>query len=280
MKIDPAVHERFVEEFGLNMLNTLTSKEHRLTAHKRRIYVFDERGGVCGGSGDSVEGYQNLTTGVFYSHQRKIVGVRYRCKPNDLTMPALGAFHTHPALFSTNIRQVRRRIDRLLWMSEMDRLAFIKQNELYGFQWHFIGTIDIGCFHIDDVKDGSLQPREIIRYPNLPEVIDRLGPQIEFYDRILQSQAKLTRGVDKSILEQVFHRTTGVKGALEDILSSAGLDIPATAQKVAIECQLMGLSSRQIGSILKRVPQVDEEVRSGFQLRIEEAYKKLSALVP
>jgi hypothetical protein len=194
-------------------------------------------------------------------------------------MPALGAFHTHPALFSTNIRQVRRRIDRLLWMSEMDRLAFIKQNELYGFEWHFIGTIDIGCFHIDDVRDGSLQPREIIRYPNLPEVIDRLGPQIEFYDRILQSQAKLTRAVDKSILEQVFHRTTGIKGPLEEILTSA-LDINATAQKVAIECQLLGLSSRQIASILKRVPQVNEEVRTGFQERIEAAYKRLSSLTP
>ncbi|MBU6427990.1 MAG: hypothetical protein KGR26_03185, partial [Cyanobacteria bacterium REEB65] len=145
MQIEAAVHEQFVRELGLNMLNTLTTKEHRTTAHKRRIFVFDERGGVFGGSEERVEGYQNLTTGVFYSRRRQVVGVRYRCRPNDLQSPDIGAFHTHPALYDSSVRKVRSRIDRMLWLSEMDCKAFLKQHELYGFEWHFVGSIDIGC---------------------------------------------------------------------------------------------------------------------------------------
>jgi hypothetical protein len=78
--IDATVHERFVREFGINMLNTLQSKEHRLTAHKRRIFVLDERGGIFGGADGTIQAYQNLTTGVFYSRRRQVVGVR--CRPD------------------------------------------------------------------------------------------------------------------------------------------------------------------------------------------------------
>ncbi|MGE5707078.1 MAG: hypothetical protein ACM3YO_02000 [Bacteroidota bacterium] len=277
MQIDPAVHERFVNDFGLNMLNTLTSKEHRETAHKRRIFVFDERGGVFGGPGDFIQSYQNLTTGVFHSKRRQIVGVRYRCKPNDLAEPELGGFHTHPALFSKNTRQVRRRIDRLLWLSEMDRLAFLKQHELYGFEWHFVGTIDIGCFHIEDVLAGESGPREVLRHPDLPGVIERLAPHIEFFDRVLQSQAHISRTIDRSILEQIFQRSAGVEASIEEILN-APVDLPEIAERVAHECQLVGYSSKQVNLVIKRTRRVEPEIVQGFSDRIDEAYQRLSAL--
>ncbi|HEY9765192.1 MAG TPA: hypothetical protein V6C82_02470, partial [Chroococcales cyanobacterium] len=245
MQIDPSVHERFIDEFGLNMLNTLTSKEHRLTAHKRRIFVFDERGGVFGGA-ERIQSYQNLTTGVFHSKSRQGVGVRYRCNPNDLVDPVLGGFHTHPALISKNPRLVRRRIDSLLWMSDMDRLAFFKQHQLYGYIWHFIGAVDIACFHIEDILADRLVPREVLRYPDLPGLIERLAPQIEFYDRILQSQARISRTVDRSALQQIFQASTGIEATIEEVLNHRDLDLPSIARKVAHECQLLGFSCKQV----------------------------------
>jgi hypothetical protein len=279
LKITPDVHERFVQEFGINMLNTLTSKENRETAHKRRIFVFDERGGVFGGQGDTLMEFQNLTTGVFHSSRRRVVGVRYRCKPTDLKIPEIGAFHTHPALFSTSVKQVRNRIERMLWLSDMDVKAFLKQHELYGYEWHFIGTLDIGCFHIDDVKKDIREPREILRYGDVEGVIERLAPQIRFYDQILANARQGSRPPSPELITQLVRNFTQRNDELELILAEhAKPDLAQLADKVASQCQLLGYSQRQIGGLFKKMfPTTDEPVVD-FQQQVKKAYDRLSVL--
>ncbi|MEB3195770.1 MAG: hypothetical protein VKP62_01060 [Candidatus Sericytochromatia bacterium] len=185
MFIDPVLHEQFVQEFGLNMVNTLTNRNHRVVAHREGIHVFDECGGVMGGAENLIQAYQNLTTGVFHSSTRKLVGVRYRCDPDALDVTALGAFHTHPACFDDDLTKLRRRIDQLLWMSEMDIDAFRRQHRIFGYRWHFIGCVDLACFHIDDIRKGRKHPRYVQRYPHLKRLVAQLRPEILHYDRVL-----------------------------------------------------------------------------------------------
>ncbi|MNR89096.1 hypothetical protein D3C72_200500 [compost metagenome] len=261
------------------MLNTLTSKENRETAHKRRIFVFDERGGVFGGHGDRLMEFQNLTTGVFHSSRRRVVGVRYRCKPNDLELPEIGAFHTHPALFSTSVKQVRSRMERMLWLSDMDVKAFLKQNELYGYTWHFIGTIDIGCFHIDDVKQGIREPREILRYPDVEGVIARLAPQIKFYDQILANARQGAGTPTTEMMLELVRTLTQRNGELEAILREQDKpDLALLADKVASQCQLLGYSQRQISGLFKKMFRSSDEPVLDFQHQIKRAYDRLSVL--
>lgn len=279
MQIDAAVHEQFVREFGLNMLNTLTTKEHRMTAHKRRIFVFDERGGVFGGSDGRVSGYQNLTTGVFYSRRRQVVGVRYRCRPNDLEAPDIGAFHTHPALYDPSPRKVRTRIDRMLWLSDMDCKAFFKQHELYGFEWHFVGTIDLGCFHIDDVRKGRRGPREIIRYSGLDALLERLGPLIMWYDQLLTSQAVARRAPSAEILEQLVRNFTARDGALHQLLAThPSHELPSLAQMVANEFQMLGYTARQVSHLVHRTVSGPADPHREFRDHVTAACMRLSAL--
>lgn len=279
MNITPEVHERFVQEFGINMLNTLTSKENRETAHKRRIFVFDERGGVFGGHDDTMMEFQNLTTGVFHSSRRRVVGVRYRCKPNDLALPEIGAFHTHPALFSSSVKQVRARIERMLWLSDMDVKAFLKQHELYGYAWHFIGTLDIGCFHIDDVKQDIREPREILRYPDVEGVIARLAPQIRFYDQILANARQGARTPSPEMMVQLVRNLTQRNDDLELILREQSKpDVAQLADKVASQCQLLGYSQRQIQGLFKKMFPASEEPVIDFQHQVKKAYDRLSVL--
>jgi hypothetical protein len=279
LNITSEVHERFVQEFGINMLNTLTSKENRETAHKRRIFVFDERGGVFGGHDNQLMEFQNLTTGVFHSSRRRVVGVRYRCKPNDLKLPEIGAFHTHPALFSTSVKQVRNRMERMLWLSDMDVKAFLKQHELYGYDWHFIGSIDIGCFHIDDVKRDIREPREILRYPDVEGVIARLAPQIKFYDRILANARQGAGTPSAEMMVQLVRTLTQRNDDLELILREhAKPDLVQLADKVASQCQLLGYSQRQISLLFKRMFPTSAEPVVDFQHQIKQAYDRLSLL--
>lgn len=253
MHIEPHVHEQFVQDFGLNMLNTLTSKENRATAHKRRIHVFDERGGIMGGRGDTIQQYQNLTTGVFHSKTRKVVGVRYRCIPNDLSSPEIGAFHTHPALYDPDIDKVRRRIDQLIWLSDMDRKAFYKQYEMYGYEWHFIGCVDIGAFNIHDLKRGQPYPRYVFRYPRLEELMARLEPQILHYDRILRGQAVAPRSARLGVLTELVQDLTQQDGHFADILAAHQPDTASSlARQVATECQLRGLTLSQVSTMLEK----------------------------
>ncbi len=279
LKITSEIHERFVQEFGINMLNTLTSKENRETAHKRRIFVFDERGGVFGGNDDQLAEFQNLTTGVFHSSRRRVVGVRYRCKPNDLVLPEIGAFHTHPALFTTSVKQVRSRMERMLWLSDMDVKAFLKQHELYGYLWHFIGTIDIGCFHIDDVKRDIREPREILRYPDVEGVIARLAPQIRFYDQILSNARQGAGTPSAEMMVELVRTLTQRNDDLPSILREhAKPDLALLADKVASQCQLLGYSQRQISSLFKRMFPKTDEPEIEFQQQIKSAYDRLSVL--
>lgn len=261
------------------MLNTLTVKDNRQLAHKRRIFVFDERGGVFGGEAGTLKEYQNLTTGVFHSNKRRIVGVRYRCRPNTLEVPEIGAFHTHPVAYASSVRQVRHRIERLLWLSDMDVKAFLKQYELYGYEWHFIGSMDIGCFHIDDVRKDIREPREVIRYPKLEEAMDQLAPQIRFYDQILQSSAAAAPSPE--VLVHVVQDLTAQRGDLLGILASHDLEaIPLLAGKVASRFQLLGYSSRQVNTLLRKT--VGKAGKAApvlcFQDHLCSAYDRLSAL--
>lgn len=279
LNITPDVHERFVQEFGINMLNTLTSKENRETAHKRRIFVFDERGGVFGGRDGTLMEFQNLTTGVFHSSRRRVVGVRYRCKPNDLVLPEIGAFHTHPALFSTSVKQVRSRIERMLWLSDMDVKAFLKQHELYGYEWHFIGTLDIGCFHIDDVKKDIREPREILRYGDLEGVIARLAPQIRFYDQILSNARQGAGTPSAEMMLQLVRTLTQRNDDLMAILRTQEKpDLAQLADKVASQCQLLGYSQRQISLLLKKMFRTTDAPAVDFQDQVKKAYDRLSIL--
>lgn len=279
MQIEPALHERFVRDFGLNMLNTLTLRENRLIAHRRRIFVFDERGGMFGGQDGTLADYQNLTTGVFHSRTRKVVGVRYRCRPNTLEVPELGAFHTHPAAYSPQLRLVRQRIERLLWLSDMDVKAFLKQHELYGYTWHFIGTIDVGCFHIDDVRQDIRAPREVIRYPRLEEAVATLEPQIRFYDDVLQ-QGVSRGGPSKELLEHVLTHLTARQGEPGRILAEHDPgQLPQLAGDVASQFQLLGYSSRQVTTLIQRtLPGPAPELTRDFTTHVQGAYARLSVL--
>lgn len=289
MHIDPQVHENFVQDFGLNMLNTLTSKEHRQTAHQRRIHVFDERGGVVGGSVDTIQQYQNLTTGVFHSKTRKVVGVRYRCIPNNLTTEEIGAFHTHPALYDPDIDKVRRRIDQLLWLSEMDKQAFYKQYEMYGYEWHFIGCVDIAAFNIHDLKKGQFHPRYVLRYPRLEALMERLEPTILHYDRILKSQAVTTRAPGAGVLTELVQDLTQQDGHVADILvAHTNQELVKTlAKQVATECQLRGLSLGQVSTMLKKTIPAAKEQQYGpeclpiatFKRQVLHSYDSLAQLV-
>jgi hypothetical protein len=285
--IEPHVHEAFVRDFGLNMLNTLTSKEHRLTAHKRRIHVFDERGGIIGGQNNTLQEYQNLTTGVFHSKTRKVVGVRYRCIPNNLSQPEIGAFHTHPALYDESAERVRRRIDQLLWLSEMDRQAFYRQYEMYGYEWHFIGCIDIGCFNIHDLNRGEFAPRYILRYPKLEQLIENLAPSIAHYDLVLRNQGDPPRS-GAGMLTELVHHLTQQKGELVDILFQHDEERGGSlAKQVAMECQLRGLTMRQVAHLLKKTLPPDTEPAYGaetsgiaaFKRQLIHSYDRLAQLV-
>ena len=288
MHIESHVHEQFVADFGLNMLNTLTSKEHRATAHKRRIHVFDERGGIMGGAGDTIQQYQNLTTGVFHSRSRKIVGVRYRCVPNDLTTTEIGAFHTHPALYDPDVDKVRRRIDQLIWLSDMDRQAFYKQYELYGYEWHFIGCIDIGAFNIHDLLKGQPYPRYVFRYPNLEQLMAKLEPQIMHYDRMLSGQFQAPRHTRKGVLTEIVLDLTQQDGQVADIVAAHAPENAASlAHQVATECQLRGLTMAQVSTLLEKTIPAARATASGqeganikaFRTQLLQSYDRLARLV-
>ncbi|MEB3330744.1 MAG: hypothetical protein VKQ33_16080 [Candidatus Sericytochromatia bacterium] len=241
MYIEPALHERFVDEFGLNMLNTLTG-HHRAVIARRRIHVFDERGGVMGGQGDTVQAYQNLTTGVFHRRDRKIVGVRYRCEPGAIPAPALGAFHTHPALWSPDVRRVRRRIDQLLWLSEADVSAFKAQHRLYGYQWHFVGCVDLACFHIDDLARGRQHPRYVVRYPHLERLMALLEPLIAHYDARLQATAG-AGGRRHGSLATIVADLTGHEAPLAEAVQRVPPEVASTLSRcLREECRLRGVA--------------------------------------
>lgn len=294
MHIDPALHEQFVREFGLNMVNTLTARDNRLIAHRRRIHIFDERGGVVGGTGEDPDGeltlreYQNLTTGVFHSRSRRIVGVRYRCVPNTLQTRELGAFHTHPALYDRSVEKMRRRIDQMLWLSEMDLKAFYKQHELYGYEWHFIGCVDIGCFNIHDLKADRFHPRYVLRYPRLEALLETLGPRIEHYDRILASAGVGSRP-SSAVFSEILEGLTQKVGKLPDILDGhTSCSAGELAAQLATECQLRGLSARHVRQWVERHVPASEEPEFvaadappvlAFKQELLTAYDRLSLLV-
>lgn len=281
MQLDPMVHDQFVRDFGINMLNTLTLRENRVVAHRRRIFVFDERGGMFGGEQGVLNEYQNLTTGVFHSRQRHIVGVKYRCRPNTLSGDEVGAFHTHPVAYSKSLRQIRQRIDRLLWMSDMDMKAFLKQHELYGYQWHFIGAMDIGCFHIDDVKRDIREPRLVMRYEKMEEAVEHLAPQIQFYDQILQPHVIATHNPNRELLEHIVREVTTQKDDLLTILHNHDMEeLQALASKVAMRFQLLGYTSRQVSQLVKRTVRKFDVMTppAQFHDHLRSAYDRLSFL--
>ena len=286
MFIDPDVHERFIQDFGLNMLNTLTAQDHRQVAHKRRIHVFDERGGVIGGTVNTILEYQNLTTGVFHSKTRNVVGVKYRCIPNDLRNPVMGAFHTHPALYDEDVAKVRRRIDNLLWLSDMDRVAFIKQHEMYGYEWHFIGCIDIAGFNIQDLYRDVYHPRYVLRYPCLEQLMAQLRPEILHYDRILRNDTNPPLTTRRNTLHEIVTNLTQQDGHILEILFRQDPDAATRlGKRVAQEFQLRGMTGFQVKQLVtKSIPQAAPLAPTGpapcpieaFRTQIVRSYDRLA----
>ncbi|MEB3224050.1 MAG: hypothetical protein VKS61_18410 [Candidatus Sericytochromatia bacterium] len=271
MFIDPALHERFVDEFGLNMINTLTGHDRRVIA-RRAIHVFDERGGVMGGANDTLQAYQNLTTGVFHTHGHKVVGVRYRCEPEAVGAPALGAFHTHPALWTPAAARLRRRIDQLLWLSEADRAAFREQHRIYGYRWHFVGCVDIACFHIADLDRGREHPRFVLRYPHLERLMARLEPVIAHYDRRLQQTLRAPGRRGHRTVAGVVRDLTGHEADRE---GAAGTLAPAVAATLARciddECRLRGVVPPTLERVVPQAHATDGPPPPGPQAMREPA---------
>jgi hypothetical protein len=206
--IAPELHGQFVQEFALNMINTLTDKQVQQKARKRTIYSFDERGGVFGiGSGQQGQqicDYRNLTTGVFHEPNNNIVGVRYRCEPEALkNSQAIGAFHTHPALFTPDIKLLRRRIERLLWLSEMDIEAFKQQRAYFKYDWHFVACVDIAAFYWGDIESGCYHPRFIFRYPHLEQLVETIHEDILHIDGLLKQEFILDDRPVSAVIQEV-----------------------------------------------------------------------------
>jgi hypothetical protein len=250
--IEPALHERFVEDFGLNMLNTLTGHDRRVIA-RRGIHVFDERGGVMGGASDTLQAYQNLTTGVFHARDRKVVGVRYRCEPDAVEAPAVGAFHTHPALWSPDVGRVRRRIDQLLWLSEADVAAFKAQHRLYGYRWHFVGCVDLACFHIDDLARGRKHPRYVLRYPHLERLMAALEPLIAHYDARLQATLRSPGRRGHRSFAGIVRDLTGHDGPLAEATGRVPAEVAATLSRCLVdECRIRGVDAPTLEHVVPR----------------------------
>ena len=221
---------------------TNSVRDRRVIA-RRAIHVFDERGGVMGGANDTVQAYQNLTTGVFHTHRRKVVGVRYRCEPEAVGAAALGAFHTHPALWTPEAAKLRRRIDQLLWLSEADRAAFREQHRIYGYRWHFVGCVDIACFHIVDLDRGREHPRFVLRYPHLERLMARLEPVITHYDRRLQQTLRTPGRRGHRTFAGVVRDLTGHEAGMEDAAGALAPAVAATlARCIDDECRLRGVA--------------------------------------
>lgn len=250
MLIDPALHERFVSQFGLNMLNTLTALDRRAIA-RRRIHVFDERGGVMGGEGNMLQAYQNLTTGVFHSQTRKVVGVRYRCEPEAIPARALGAFHTHPARYDPDPARVRRRIEQLLWMSDLDVEAFRQQHACYGYEWHFVACVDIACFHVSDLGRGRAHPRYVLRYPHLERLMAQLEPEIQHFDARLREGLATPPRRGHRTLAGVLRDLTGEAEGWEAALASLPGPVAARlADHVLDECRLRGVRASELARLV------------------------------
>gem|GEM_PF-5735474 len=223
MRVSASMHVRLIDEFGLSMLNTLTASTSSL---RRRLPVFDERAGMMGGCEDRILEYQNLTTATVRAPGTGTIGVRYRCRPHDLVHAELGAFHTHPVLYSSDLRTVRRRIEQLLWLSDADVHAFLVQHRRFGLKWHFVAAMDLGCFHIEDVVRGRREPRFVLRTPDLSMHVKRLAPEIAFYDHVLRVRARASAPVE--LLDRVLSRLTGIEGEAGAILETLPAGVRAS----------------------------------------------------
>ena len=249
MRVATRLHDQLIHELGLSMLNTLMANS---PTPLRRIPVFDERGGMMAGCEDRILEFQDLTTGIVRSRQTGLVGVRYRCRPHALTHAEVGAFHTHPVLYSRNIRTIKRRIDALLWLSDPDVEAFRQQHARLGMNWHFIAALDLGCFHIDDVRRGHRTPRLVIRTPDLVHHVRRLEPEIAFFDEVLRVRRRAD--APPELLDAILARVTGCPGETGTILGqlpeSAWADLGDRVLRGLLQ---IGLQPRGRGRLFERV---------------------------
>ncbi|HEY9723468.1 MAG TPA: hypothetical protein V6D47_15760, partial [Oscillatoriaceae cyanobacterium] len=179
------------------------------------------------------------------------------------------------------------RIDQLIWLSDMDKKAFYKQHEMYGYEWHFIGCIDIGCFNIHDLARGEFHPRYVLRYPHLEALMAKLGPTIMHYDRILTGQSVAPRSTRAGVITELVQNLTQRDGHVAEILVTQDEDMARLlAKQVATECQLRGLTQRQVVTMLQRTlpTTVEREyaevgtVRT-FKTQLIDAYDSLAHLV-
>ena len=161
----------------------------------------------------------------------------------------------------------------------MDVKAFLKQHELYGYQWHFVGTVDIGCFHIDDVLRDKREPREIMRYPELSTLLDRLAPHIHRYDQLLTSQATARHTPSADLLDQLIRTFTAQDANMWTVIAThPEPEIPSLAQMVAHELQMLGYTFPQVSHLAKRTFTGGDEPIASFKDHLLSAYTRLSAL--
>ncbi|MEB3237780.1 MAG: hypothetical protein VKO64_09155 [Candidatus Sericytochromatia bacterium] len=163
MELPARLHDAFVERLGPHMAGHPPRPSEPMALARRRNLLFGERGGVFGGRNGVFEAFADLTRRPMLSHDGVRLGVRYACH-TDL-FAGVAAFHTHPVSLCRDPGRLRRRIDRHLWLSDADVLAFRAQHRRLGFRWHLVASLDVGLFHIEDVLRGRRGPRAILRWP-------------------------------------------------------------------------------------------------------------------
>jgi len=106
---------------------------------------------------------------------------------------------------------------------------------------HVVGTIDIGCYHIDYVEKDIREPREVIRHPDLAGLLERLAPHINRQDKLMTSQATARSAPGADVIDQLMGQFTAVEASMCVTLGAhPAQEIPALAQMVAHELQMPG----------------------------------------
>jgi hypothetical protein len=130
-----------------------------------------------------MDAFADLTRRSVVSGDGAHLGVRYACRTH--LFEGVAAFHTHPVRLCPDPRGMRRRIDRHLWLSKADVAAFRAQHWWLGYNWHLVACLDVGLFHIEDVRRGRRGPRVIFRWPALEVALTALEAQANERERLL-----------------------------------------------------------------------------------------------
>ncbi|MEB3298187.1 MAG: hypothetical protein VKO21_01710 [Candidatus Sericytochromatia bacterium] len=188
-----SLHLTVLEALGPHMIGWPPRRGESGLPALWRNRLFGERGGVFVGQGDLLLDFADLTRVPVWSPETGQLGVRYACRPHGLGHPEVAAFHTHPVRYDRDLRMIRRRIDRHLWLSDADVHAFRAQHRRYGYLWHLIGALDVGAFHIEDVLRGRRGPRLVFRCASLEQIMPALEAVLVERERLLHVPGGPTR---------------------------------------------------------------------------------------